>query len=41
MLSIPLFINFLPNSELIASDPSSNPAFAGFEASPLPPCTLS
>ena len=41
MLSIPLFINLLPKSELIAFDPSSNPAFARFEANPLPPRTLS
>ena len=41
MLSMPLFINLLPNSEPKAFDPSSNPAFARFEASPLPPYTLS
>ena len=38
MLSIPLFINLLPKSELIAFDPNSNPAFARIEANPLPPC---
>ena len=41
MLSIPLFINLLPKSELIAFDPNINPALARFEANPLPPCTLS
>ena len=40
MLSIPLFINLLPESELTVFDPSSNPAFARFDASPLPSCTL-
>ena len=40
MLSIPLFINLLPKSEPIAFDTSSNPAFARFDASSLPSCTL-
>ena len=36
MLSIPLFISFLPNSDPIAFDTSSSPAFAKLEANPLP-----
>ena len=36
MLSIPLFINFFPNSEPIAFDPRSNPALIRFEPSPFP-----
>ena len=35
---MPLFINFLPNSEPKGFDPSSNPAFAKFEPNPLPDC---
>ena len=36
MLSIPLFIIFFPNPKPKAFVPSSIPAFARFEASPLP-----
>ena len=36
MLSIPLFINFFPNSEPKAFDPRSNPALIRFEPSPFP-----
>ena len=37
-LSMPLFINFLPNSELKGFDPSSRPTFARLDARPLPDC---
>ena len=42
MLSIPLFIGFLPNSEPTAFDSRSNPALIRFLASPFPdyPCFL-
>ena len=36
MLSIPLFISFLPTEEFIAFDPSWKPNFAKFSSSPLP-----
>ena len=36
MLSIPLFISLLPNSDPIAFEHSSSPTFAKFEANPLP-----
>ena len=36
MLSKPLFINFLLNSELRALEPNSKPAFARLDASPYP-----
>ena len=36
ILSMPLFISFLPNSEPKALDPRSNPAFTKSEPSPLP-----
>ena len=36
MLSIPLFINFFPNSEPIAFEPRSGPALIRFEAIPFP-----
>ena len=38
MLSIPLFINFFPNSESIAFDPRSSPVLIRFEPSPFPDC---
>ena len=33
---MPLFISLLPNSELKAFDPRSNPAYTKSEPSPLP-----
>ena len=36
ILSMPLFISFLPDSEPNAFAPRSNPAFTKFEPSPIP-----
>ena len=38
MLSIPLFISFLPIEEFSALDPISRPTFARFSPIPLPHC---
>ena len=38
MLSIPLFISFLPMSDPKAFDPRSKPAFIRLDPSPLPDC---
>ena len=38
ILSMPLFINFLTNSEPKAFNPSSRPTFARLDARPLPDC---